>query len=127
MPRCFALGCLVWNLALTTRVLGFVLRTSIPSAWRGVVARECFSSLASDRRHRGADGIARGRRHVAATARCRLKPSPALRMMSDDYDEDEMSFGAKAMQERTNAELQEMVDSHSIIAFIKVMCRMKYN
>lgn len=48
-------------------------------------------------------------------------------MMSDDYDEDEMSFGAKAMQERTNAELQEMVDSHSIIAFIKVMCRMKYN
>lgn len=40
--------------------------------------------------------------------------------MSDDFAEDEMSFGAKAMQERTNAELQGMVDSHNIIAFIKV-------
>ena len=43
-------------------------------------------------------------------------------MMSDDFDEDGMSFGEKAMQERTNAELQGMVDSHNIIAFIKVKC-----
>lgn len=39
-------------------------------------------------------------------------------MMSDDFSGD--SFGAKAMQERTNAELQEMVSSHNILAFIKV-------
>eukprot|EP00903_Cladosiphon_okamuranus_P010161 g9621.t1 len=37
--------------------------------------------------------------------------------MSDDFDGD--SFGAKAIKERTNAELQEMVDSHNILAFIK--------
>lgn len=38
--------------------------------------------------------------------------------MSDDFSGD--SFGAKAMQERTNAELQGMVSSHNILAFIKV-------
>lgn len=38
--------------------------------------------------------------------------------MSDDFSGD--SFGAKAMQERTKAELQEMVSSHNILAFIKV-------
>lgn len=38
--------------------------------------------------------------------------------MSDDFDGN--SFGVKAMQERTNAELQEMLDSHNILAFIKV-------
>ncbi len=38
--------------------------------------------------------------------------------MSDDFSGE--SFGAKAMQERTNAEIQEMVSSHNILAFIKV-------
>lgn len=39
-------------------------------------------------------------------------------MMSDDFGED--SFGAKAARERINEQLQEMVDSHNILAFIKV-------
>lgn len=44
--------------------------------------------------------------------------------MSDDFGED--SFGAKAIQERTNAELQEMVSSHNILAFIKVKHALPY-
>lgn len=52
-------------------------------------------------------------RQVASTS------ATSLGMMSDDFSGD--SFGAKAMQERTNAELQEMVSSHNILAFIKVL------
>lgn len=52
-------------------------------------------------------------RHVTPRA-----TTTRLGMMSDEFGED--SFGAKAMQERTNAELQEMVSSHNILAFIKV-------
>lgn len=123
MSRSFALGCLVWSLSASTRVLAFVLPASVPSGCPGVAARQCFSSLASDHQL-GADRICiiQERRHVIAAACSRLRSSSSLSMMSDDYDEDDMSFGAKAMQERTNAELQGMVDSHSIIAFIKVKC-----
>lgn len=39
--------------------------------------------------------------------------------MSDE-DEMEDTFGAKAMQERTRAELQTLISEHKIIAFIKV-------
>lgn len=99
---------------MTTRVLGFVLHASVPSGCRDIMARGCSSSSSASDRF-GA-GITQGRRHVAAGRRS----SPLLNMMSDDFDEDGMSFGGKAMQERTNAELQGMVDSHNIIAFIKV-------
>ncbi|CAM9378069.1 unnamed protein product [Sphacelaria rigidula] len=39
--------------------------------------------------------------------------------MSDNDDGMEESFAAKAMKERTRAELQELVSEHKIIAFIK--------
>lgn len=100
---------------MTSRVLGFVLHASVPSGCRGVMARGYCSSSSSASDRFGA-GITQGRRHVAPGRRS----SPLVSMMSDDFDEDDMSFGAKAMQERTNAELQGMVDSHNIIAFIKV-------
>lgn len=103
---------------MATRALGFVLHAPVSSGCGGVVASGCLSSSsASDRC--GA-GVVQGRSNVGV---CLRRSSPLLTMMmSDDFDEDEMSFGAKAMQERTNAELQEMVDSHNIIAFIKVEC-----
>lgn len=42
-------------------------------------------------------------------------------MLGDDEDEDdEMSFGAKAARERTHAELNDIISSHNILAFIKV-------
>lgn len=117
MSRCFMLGYLAWSFVLATRVLGFVLHAPVPSGCRGVVVRDCSSSSSSASDRFGA-GIIQGPRHVAACRRSSPQPS----MMSDDFDEDGMSFGEKAMQERTNAELQGMVDSHNIIAFIKVKC-----
>lgn len=42
----------------------------------------------------------------------------ALSMSDEDGMED--SFGARAMQERTRAELQKLISEHKIIAFIKV-------
>ncbi|CAM9803563.1 unnamed protein product [Laminaria digitata] len=115
MSRCFVLAaCLVWGLAMTPRVLGFVLYASVASGCRS-------SSLSAKSDRFCSNGvIIRGRKHVAATtSRRRSSPLLGRMMMSDDFAEDEMSFGAKAMQERTNAELQGMVDSHNIIAFIK--------
>lgn len=55
----------------------------------------------------------------------RSKDSSNLFMISSGGDDGGKSFGEEAMRERTNAELQEMVSKHKILAFIKVIqtCR----
>ncbi|CAN0364209.1 unnamed protein product [Ectocarpus sp. 12 AP-2014] len=82
---------LVWNVLTTARVLGFVPR---PPVGFGHLDRSPAQA-----------------RHVVTSA-------TRLGMMSEDFGEED-SFGARAMQERTRAELQEMVSSHNILAFIK--------
>lgn len=88
----YAVLFLVWNALTMARVLGFVLR---PPVGFGHLDRSPAQA-----------------RHVAPSA-------TRLGMMSEDFGEED-SFGARAMQERTHAELQEMVSSHNILAFIKV-------
>ncbi|CAN0147293.1 unnamed protein product, partial [Ectocarpus sp. 4 AP-2014] len=57
-----------------------------------------------------------------AQARHVVTSATRLGMMSEDFGEED-SFGARAMQERTRVELQEMVSSHNILAFIKASLR----
>ncbi|CAM9317929.1 unnamed protein product, partial [Ectocarpus sp. 13 AM-2016] len=90
----YAVLFLVWNVLTTARVLGFVLR---PPVGFGHLDRSSAQA-----------------RHVTSATR--------LGMMSGDFGEED-SFGARAMQERTHAELQEMVSSHNILAFIKASLR----
>ncbi|CAM9466263.1 unnamed protein product [Pylaiella littoralis] len=95
--RSFSLLCLFM---MTARILGFVLHSSR------------LASRAASKFHLQRCTRARTWPRYVAT-----RSATRLRMMSDDFSGD--SFGAKAMKERTDAELQEMVSSHNILAFIK--------
>lgn len=96
ISRKLALLCIITT---TARVLGFALRPA------GVASRVGVKPLnVQDTYH-----LVQLQRHQRVTTRLGV---------SDDFGED--SFGAKAIKERTNAELQDMVSSHNILAFIKV-------
>lgn len=103
--------CLGW-VSLTAKVAGFVFHIPLSPGGTPCSLRPSWSS----------DSI-RCQDHDFYRRSCSLK------MSADNFDELEgedsgvMSFGAKAMQDRTNTELQEMVSSHNILAFIKVGLR----
>jgi len=101
--------CLVWSLAST---MGFLV---IPAAFschqnHWLTAGSCIGGLTT----RGLLGHRRSKGE-----------SSNLFMISSAGDDGGKSFGEEAMRERTNAELQEIVSKHKILAFIKVIqtCR----
>lgn len=97
---------MTWSLLLTSAAFAFFVPTSVVGAGSAVAAHRASSVVV------GCGPILNHQRRGEVM-------KLTLNMSAGEGDDGE-SFGAKAMRERTNAELQEMVSSHNILAFIKV-------
>lgn len=106
-PPCFALVCMTWSLLNSSAAFAFLLPASVPGGGNVVAAH-----------HRASSAVVAGCGSILNQRSGDMKLT--LNVSTEEDDDGGESFGAKAMRERTNAQLQEMVSSHNILAFIKV-------